>query len=206
MAAGPDGRWEIGIGDPTPLGWITVAAYAAAAVLAWRNAGAARRTAVPHSFWIALTALMLALGINKQLVDAAQALAPQTRQRLARCVQHAFERALQLGDVDQRAALEQRVHLVERADGLAAGQQQCLVTVVDAAGQRGTDGKALLDGGKGCIGHGGPRGVGERHRSKSAPGSDRAPWRELRRLSGELEWQACGQGCDFPLGGTPRSA
>jgi hypothetical protein len=67
MAAGPDGRWEIGIGDPTPLGWITVAAYAAAAVLAWRNAGAARRTAVPHSFWIALTALMLALGINKQL-------------------------------------------------------------------------------------------------------------------------------------------
>lgn len=67
MAAGPDGRWEIGIGDPTPLGWITVAAYAAAAVLAWRNVGAARRTAVPHSFWIALTALMLALGINKQL-------------------------------------------------------------------------------------------------------------------------------------------
>jgi hypothetical protein len=64
MAAGPDGRWEIGIGDPTPLGWITVAAYAAAAVLAWRNAGAARRTAVPHSFWIALTALMLALGIK----------------------------------------------------------------------------------------------------------------------------------------------
>jgi hypothetical protein len=67
MAAGPDGRWEIGIGDPTPLGWITVAAYVTAAFLAWRNVGAARRTAVPHSFWVALTALMLALGLNKQL-------------------------------------------------------------------------------------------------------------------------------------------
>lgn len=67
MAVGPDGRWEIGIGDPTPMGWITVAAYAAAAVLAWRNVGAARRTAVPESFWIALTVLMVVLGVNKQL-------------------------------------------------------------------------------------------------------------------------------------------
>jgi hypothetical protein len=67
MAAGLDGRWELGIGDPTPVGWITVAAYAAAAVLAWRNVGAARRTAVPESFWIALTVLMVALGLNKQL-------------------------------------------------------------------------------------------------------------------------------------------
>ena len=67
MAAGLDGRWEIGIGDPTPMGWITVAAYVAAAVLAWRNVGAARRTAVPASFWIALTALMVVLGLNKQL-------------------------------------------------------------------------------------------------------------------------------------------
>ena len=67
MAAGPDGRWTVGIGDPTLLGWVTVAAYAAAALLAWRNVGAARRTAVPHGFWIALTTLMLALGLNKQL-------------------------------------------------------------------------------------------------------------------------------------------
>jgi hypothetical protein len=67
VAAGSDGRWEIGIGDPTPLGWITVAAYALAAWLAWRNVGAARRTAVPESFWVALTLLLLALGLNKQL-------------------------------------------------------------------------------------------------------------------------------------------
>jgi hypothetical protein len=67
VAAGSDGRWQIGIGDPTPIGWIAVAAYALAAWLAWRNVGAARRTAVPESFWIALTLLMLALGLNKQL-------------------------------------------------------------------------------------------------------------------------------------------
>lgn len=67
MAVGPDGRWEIGIGDPTLVGWVTVAAYTAAAVLAWRNVGAARRTAVPASFWIALALMMLVLGLNKQL-------------------------------------------------------------------------------------------------------------------------------------------
>lgn len=67
MAADSDGRWHVGIGDPTPIGWITVAAYALAASLAWRNVGAARRTAVPESFWVALTLMMLALGLNKQL-------------------------------------------------------------------------------------------------------------------------------------------
>lgn len=67
MAAGPDGRWVLGIGDPDPLGWVTVAAYAAAALLAWRNVTAARRTGVPHGFWAALMALMVVLGINKQL-------------------------------------------------------------------------------------------------------------------------------------------
>lgn len=67
MAAGSDGRWHVGIGDPTPIGWITVAAYALAAWLAWRNVGAARRTAVPESFWVALMGLMIALGLNKQL-------------------------------------------------------------------------------------------------------------------------------------------
>jgi hypothetical protein len=67
MATGAEGRWQIGIGDPTPVGWITVAGYALAAWLAWRNVGAARRTAVPESFWVALTLLMLVLGLNKQL-------------------------------------------------------------------------------------------------------------------------------------------
>jgi hypothetical protein len=67
MALDVDGRWQASIGDPSPIGWITVAAYAVAALMAARNAAAARRTAVPTSFWIALTAVMVALGINKQL-------------------------------------------------------------------------------------------------------------------------------------------
>lgn len=67
MAYDADSRWVVGIGDPTPMGWITVAAYAVAAVLAWRNVGAARRSGVQTSFWFALVLLLVVLGINKQL-------------------------------------------------------------------------------------------------------------------------------------------
>jgi hypothetical protein len=67
MAIDADGRWVAGIGDPSPVGWITVAAYAVAALLAARNVSAARRCGAPTGFWIALTVLMLLLGINKQL-------------------------------------------------------------------------------------------------------------------------------------------
>lgn len=67
MAVGPDGRWVAGIGDPSVVGWVTVAAYAAAVALAGRNLAAARRTGASSSFWLALTAMLFALGINKQL-------------------------------------------------------------------------------------------------------------------------------------------
>jgi hypothetical protein len=67
MATGPDGRWVIGIGDPSPMGWITVGAYVVAGALALRNLSSARRTGVPTSFWITLAVLMFALGVNKQL-------------------------------------------------------------------------------------------------------------------------------------------
>jgi hypothetical protein len=62
-----DGRWVAGIGDPSPMGWITTAAYGVAVALAARNAFAARRSAAPVGFWITLTVVMLLLGINKQL-------------------------------------------------------------------------------------------------------------------------------------------
>jgi hypothetical protein len=67
VAVDVDGRWVAGIGDPSLVGWVTVGLYATAAVLAARNAAAARRTAVPTGFWVALTAALLALGLNKQL-------------------------------------------------------------------------------------------------------------------------------------------
>ncbi len=67
MAVDADGRWVAGIGDPSIVGWVTVGVYAAGVALAARNAAAARRTGVPTSFWYALTAMLLALGLNKQL-------------------------------------------------------------------------------------------------------------------------------------------
>ncbi|MHC9418165.1 hypothetical protein ACYZX9_06175 [Sphingomonas citri] len=60
-------RWHPGIGDPTPIGWITVLAYFTAALLC---AAAQRREKAgprPRPFWLAVTVLLVLLGINKQL-------------------------------------------------------------------------------------------------------------------------------------------
>lgn len=61
------GRWRPGIGDPTAVGWVTVAVYflAVCACLraARREAAANRRAAL----WVGLAVLMAALGVNKQL-------------------------------------------------------------------------------------------------------------------------------------------
>ena len=69
IAAVVANRWQPGIGDPTVLGWGTVVAYAVSfvlCVLACRKARGTttRRTA---SLWAILAAMMLLLGINKQL-------------------------------------------------------------------------------------------------------------------------------------------
>jgi hypothetical protein len=68
---GAHGRWKPGIGDPTPLGWATVAAYFICAVLGYLALRRARtgpdangRLAVA---WALLMAMMVVLGINKQL-------------------------------------------------------------------------------------------------------------------------------------------
>jgi hypothetical protein len=75
-------RWRLGIGDPTFVGWLTVAAYATAASLAARAFAAARRAEVrfrpdePDAardqrsmkhLWLLITITMLLLGLNKQL-------------------------------------------------------------------------------------------------------------------------------------------
>jgi hypothetical protein len=74
LAAVVGERWRPGIGDPTVMGWVTVAAYLVAAVgcwlAAWREPmpdGTRRPRSRPSRFWLALALLMLALGINKQL-------------------------------------------------------------------------------------------------------------------------------------------
>src|SRR5215213_2059448 len=60
-------RWRLGIGDPTVIGWFTVLAYFAAALLCWRAAKKGLHTAKVRWFWTALAALLIFLGINKQL-------------------------------------------------------------------------------------------------------------------------------------------
>jgi hypothetical protein len=75
-------RWHFGIGDPTFLGWFTVAAYALALHYAWFAIATTRKSArdlrgrglasereertVAH-FWLATFGVLLLLGINKQL-------------------------------------------------------------------------------------------------------------------------------------------
>jgi hypothetical protein len=57
--------WSPTIGDPTPLGWITVVAYLAASCLSvfalYRYSGRQR------VFWLALSVVLLLLAVNKQL-------------------------------------------------------------------------------------------------------------------------------------------
>ncbi len=71
--AGWIGSWSPGIGDPTFLGWLTVACYFLAAGLCWRARGAAQRerllgaTHRNHTLWTILSIGLLFLGFNKQL-------------------------------------------------------------------------------------------------------------------------------------------
>lgn len=63
--------WTPGIGDPTPIGWITVFTYALAALVCFRAASAVKPVLTPISnparLWSVLGLTMVALGINKQL-------------------------------------------------------------------------------------------------------------------------------------------
>lgn len=70
--------WHPGIGDPTFLGWFTVAAYAATALLCFRRFRLAAPPVPPthqgilaartrRRFWLITGAVLVALGINKQL-------------------------------------------------------------------------------------------------------------------------------------------
>ena len=67
----PDGGWRPAIGDPTAMGWFTVVAYFAAALLcfrAWRRASRVHpdRRGIAVG-WGALCVAMALLGVNKEL-------------------------------------------------------------------------------------------------------------------------------------------
>jgi hypothetical protein len=62
------GNWQPSIGDPSFMGWLTVASYFACAMIAWVVALSARhRGGRTFRFWSVICFLMILLGINKQL-------------------------------------------------------------------------------------------------------------------------------------------
>lgn len=70
LAACAFGRWSPGIGDPLAVGWLAVAAYLLAALLASRVLGRAERLGLApreRVFWALVLLAMLALGVNKEL-------------------------------------------------------------------------------------------------------------------------------------------
>ena len=66
-----DFNWSPGIGDPTIGGWVTVALYLLASFSCWTSARKIRlkdaRCLQERRAWRCISALFLALGINKQL-------------------------------------------------------------------------------------------------------------------------------------------
>lgn len=64
-------RWSPKIGDPSVMGWVTVAMYLLAAVMSLRVAVTGRyslaSTRRERAFWIFLTVLMVLMAVNKQL-------------------------------------------------------------------------------------------------------------------------------------------
>ena len=84
----------------------------------------------------------------QRLAEAAHALLPQRGQLLGRRAGDQLLRPAQLGQVDQRAARELRLHLLDAAHHLPAREQQGVIGVTNVERQRLADGKAVLDGGE----------------------------------------------------------
>lgn len=69
----PEGKWYLGIGDPTVWGWALTAMYLVSAWLCWRAWRREREwqrlggRGFKPGFWMVLGVMVLLLGINKQL-------------------------------------------------------------------------------------------------------------------------------------------
>ena len=67
LAAIESGHWRPGIGDPTWVGWLTVAVYFFAAFCALRQYKSHNNLGLDGRFWLTLVFILSLLGINKQL-------------------------------------------------------------------------------------------------------------------------------------------
>ena len=72
IAATRDGRWHLGIGDPSIWGWVTVGVYLLAVGCCYYQANAhklpkQKLSGQSRKFWWLLGAFLLLLAINKQL-------------------------------------------------------------------------------------------------------------------------------------------
>lgn len=76
-----NGRWAPSIGDPTVMGWVTVAVYFTVAIICLKAATTENANKSEKHFWFYLTFFLIALGINKQL--DLQSLLTQTGKDLA---------------------------------------------------------------------------------------------------------------------------
>ena len=70
---GADGRWEAGISDASPMGWlITLGYFVACGLCAWagvreREAFRVSREPLVWQFWFIVAGVLFLLGVNKQL-------------------------------------------------------------------------------------------------------------------------------------------
>jgi len=67
FAATQEGRWHLGIGDPTIWGWLTVVVYLLAVARCIVKAKLDHAAGSPYQFWLYLGLFLLLLSINKQL-------------------------------------------------------------------------------------------------------------------------------------------
>jgi DNA-directed RNA polymerase subunit RPC12/RpoP len=67
FSATADGRWHVGIGDPTIFGWLTVLLYLTAVARCIAKSKESKFFGGNYQFWLYLAAFLLLLGINKQL-------------------------------------------------------------------------------------------------------------------------------------------
>jgi hypothetical protein len=66
-AATDNGRWHVGIGDPTIHGWLTVVFYIIATSICANKTISLKKLGHGYRFWLSVTLFLLLLGINKQL-------------------------------------------------------------------------------------------------------------------------------------------